>query len=261
MVTLNPVLTTTPGTFSSYNVGMAETFSWIPIDNNIDRPLFARAGYITNLKDLSISLSASDINIGGVEIIDGSDHNLRATLIPQTAGNALLVTSEDNEQEGTLYSFNNSIGGNLHKGWTVDDTLRPVISIMCNSEDSNKIVDIIEYELASNHADQSMLVYEWYEGQMAFSGAALPQWSTTGDGNIAYRIYQDIYGGNIGNTVTPNSSVMRHSGFIVGKNSEGDEGPVVLRGGSSKNILTLCVKRLDSNTKIDLWFAFTCKVL
>lgn len=93
MVTLNPILTTTPGQQLTYNVGMAETFSWVPIENNAGRPLFARAGYITNLKDLSISLSASDINIGGVELTDGEDHNIRATIrsLGTGNGNALQV--------------------------------------------------------------------------------------------------------------------------------------------------------------------------
>ena len=81
MATLSPILTGTPGEPPSYNVGMAETFSWIPIENDANRPLFARAGYITNLSDLSISLSASDINIGAVELADGTNHSVRATIV------------------------------------------------------------------------------------------------------------------------------------------------------------------------------------
>lgn len=52
MAILSPILTGTPGEPPSYNVGMAETFSWVPIENDANRPLFARAGYITNLSDL-----------------------------------------------------------------------------------------------------------------------------------------------------------------------------------------------------------------
>lgn len=91
--TLTPIITGTPGYPPSYNVGMAETFSWIPIENDANRPLFARAGYITNLKDLSISLSASDINIGGVELVDGEDHNVRVKIaqLGTGKGNALQV--------------------------------------------------------------------------------------------------------------------------------------------------------------------------
>lgn len=99
MLTLNPIISVTPGEPLSHSVGMAETFSWVPIENNANRPLYARAGYITNLKDLSISLSASDINIGGVELTDGEDHNIRATIVEMggNEGNALKVLSQDLE--------------------------------------------------------------------------------------------------------------------------------------------------------------------
>ena len=80
MAILVPILTGGNGT-PTYNLGIAETYSWIPIDNNQNRPIYARASYITNLSDLSISLSASDINIGGVEITDGKNHLIRATVI------------------------------------------------------------------------------------------------------------------------------------------------------------------------------------
>jgi len=91
-ITLIPIITGTPENPLRYNLGIAETFSWIPIENNVGRPLYARASYITNLKDLTISLSASDVNIGGVEIMDGSDHSIRASVVTLNSGeNALLV--------------------------------------------------------------------------------------------------------------------------------------------------------------------------
>ena len=96
--TLVPILTGTPGNPPSYNVGMAETFSWIPVDNDRDRPIFARAGYITNLKDISISLSASNVNIGGVELTDGSDHSIVATVVRDLVkGNSLQVLTQNLE--------------------------------------------------------------------------------------------------------------------------------------------------------------------
>lgn len=103
--TLTPIITGTPGQPPSYNVGMAETFSWVPVENDANRPLFARAGYITNLSDLSISLSASDINIGSVELADGVNHAVRATIVQLggTEGNALKVLTQD------LQSTNDSV--------------------------------------------------------------------------------------------------------------------------------------------------------
>jgi len=44
--------------------------SWISVDNNAERPLFANASYITNLDSISISLSTSELSIGNVHISD-----------------------------------------------------------------------------------------------------------------------------------------------------------------------------------------------
>jgi hypothetical protein len=81
MATLTPILTTTPNTPPSYNVGMAETFSWIPIDG-ADRPLFARAMYLANPGDISVSLSAGDLNVnlGDVETLTQESNTLLGTL-------------------------------------------------------------------------------------------------------------------------------------------------------------------------------------
>ena len=40
-----PIFTITPALTSTYNPGMAETFSWIPMEG-AGRPLFAKAAYI-----------------------------------------------------------------------------------------------------------------------------------------------------------------------------------------------------------------------
>lgn len=97
MATLTPIITGTPGQPPSYSVGMAETFSWVPVENDANRPLFARAGYITNLSDLSISVSASNINIGAVEIKDGNS-GLKADVQAIAGGfNALRVLTQDSE--------------------------------------------------------------------------------------------------------------------------------------------------------------------
>ena len=56
MLTLTPTVSTTPGNPVTYNVGMTETFSWIPIANNANRPIYARAAYIANLSDMSYTV-------------------------------------------------------------------------------------------------------------------------------------------------------------------------------------------------------------
>ena len=93
MAVLTPVLTGGNG-IPTYNLGMAETYSWIPIKNDQSRPMYARAGYITNLSDLQISLSASNLNIGTVHIQDGQDGSL-ASVVQAGTKYALLVQNQD----------------------------------------------------------------------------------------------------------------------------------------------------------------------
>jgi len=54
---------------------------------------------------------------------------------------------------------------------------------------------------------------------------------------------------------------MGHSGIVIGKNAEGDDLDISLHGGNTPNMVTLCMKRVDSATKLDVWFAFNIKEL
>jgi hypothetical protein len=47
---LTPIITATPGNQLSYNNGMAETFSWVPVQNT-ERPLFAKAVYPVQISE------------------------------------------------------------------------------------------------------------------------------------------------------------------------------------------------------------------
>lgn len=66
---LTPLLTATPGAPPTYNPSMADTFSWVPVEG-AGRPLFARATYLANASDISVSLSASDLNLYIDEVED-----------------------------------------------------------------------------------------------------------------------------------------------------------------------------------------------
>ena len=71
--------------------------SWIKVSNDAGREMFAQANYITNFDDLSISLSASDVNIGNVHIAD-SVTGLHADVVSVGIGSgALRVISQDLE--------------------------------------------------------------------------------------------------------------------------------------------------------------------
>ena len=52
------------------NANIPPNYSWIQVDNNAGRPLYAQASYITNLDGLTVSLTAGNVNIGDVHIAD-----------------------------------------------------------------------------------------------------------------------------------------------------------------------------------------------
>jgi hypothetical protein len=176
-----------------------------------------------------------------------------------------VITVVVNDDAGYLYAFNNH-AANANRGWTMDNTMRPVLSIRNGSASAADLIKIVEYEIGNNNANQSTIVYEWYEGPLTIAGAAIPNWTTFGI-HSQYRVYQDQYSSNQGNTFTVpngNGTYMRHSGIIIGKNTSGDEGPASMHGGATdadKNMLTLCLRRVDNATKLDVWFAFTVREL
>ena len=214
----------------------------------------------THITQIGSSGLLEDESIPYMPIGIGTAQNLNLSYLPvgiSTFNNTIIIE----EPAGSLYSFNNH-ATNTHRGWTMDDTMRPVMSIRVNSSGTTTadLAEVMEYEIGNNNANQSTIVYEWYEGDITIAGAAIPAWDSLGT-KIQYRVYQDKYSSNTGNTFTQNSAVMRHSGIIIGKNTSDDEGPATMNGGATPNMLTLCMKRVDSGTKLDVWFAFTCKEL
>jgi len=79
------------------NCNVGYNNSWIHVENNADRELFAQASYITNFDDINISLSAGNLDIGSVHIQD-PDSGLQADVVPVGIGlGALRVISQDLE--------------------------------------------------------------------------------------------------------------------------------------------------------------------
>lgn len=213
----------------------------------------------------NITITGS-VNVGTEVTVNSTPEDpvhVHVTEIPEVeikndVGNPIPVIFS--EVEGNLFSFNNH-AINSGRGWTMDNTMRPVMSVRVNSSGTS-ITDLIsdmEYEIGNNNAAQSTIIYEWYEGDLTINGAAIPSWNTFGTKG-QYRFYQDVYNNNTGNTFTvPAGTYMKHSGIIIGKNSEGNSSPSILHGGATPNMLTLCMKRVDSNQKIDVWVAITSK--
>lgn len=118
MATLITKLTATPGSPPTYNVGMAETFSWIPIEG-AGRPLFARANYITNFEDFSISLSATELNIESITIKDGNSGRVADVEDAGNGLNALRVVTQDLDPEHDTVSLADREGNNVDVNQTL----------------------------------------------------------------------------------------------------------------------------------------------
>ena len=222
------------------------TIPWIVSNSNV-----AIIGNITGITTLPAIT-------GNVQIWDGGNSITVDGNVTATITDVITVIAE--EDPGDKYSFNNH-ADHANRGWTMDEVMRPVVSFQNGSASAADIIKIVEYEIGNNNANQSTIVYEWYEGPLTISGAAIPAWTTFGV-HSQYRVYQDKYSSNQGNTFTvPAGTYQRHSGIIIGKNTSGDEGPANLHGGGSPNMLTLCMRRVDNSTKLDVWFAFTVKEL
>jgi hypothetical protein len=97
---------------ATVNPNVAYCNSWIPVENNAGRPLFANASYITNLDNLSISLSSGNLDIGSVHIID-VDTELAVTIANVGNGiGAMRVLSQDLEPVHDTVSLGD-VNGNL----------------------------------------------------------------------------------------------------------------------------------------------------
>ena len=109
MATLNPILTATPGNPLTYNVGMAETFSWIPVENDADRPIYARATYLTNASDISVSLSAGNINVS-LDGVEASLDNIETLLDTLTSSSEQIKI----DTSSSVTSLSELTSSNIH---------------------------------------------------------------------------------------------------------------------------------------------------
>lgn len=102
VTTLIPTLSTTPGQPLSYNVGIAETFSWIPVENNANRPLYAQAVYDVN--------SSKTLGMKGFTWVSGP-----GSAVGPFAGVLLTTTSngETHAKVASLTAIDGSVATNF----------------------------------------------------------------------------------------------------------------------------------------------------
>jgi len=80
MPSFTPIISSTPGNPVSYNPSMADSFSWIPIAD-AGRTLYARATYLTNASDISITTGAISLNVTSLESRIDSTNTKLDTLV------------------------------------------------------------------------------------------------------------------------------------------------------------------------------------
>ena len=271
-------------------------------------PKYGVITYLANASDINLVLSASEVDIGNVGLVDhyttgfdtyasviytntapggqlmgavsvkpyGTttvDGTIRVTntaavsgnitvLNPVTAiqiSNVIAVSAIQplsvsiSEQVPELFEFNN-FGMFTHRGWTMSDDLIPMFTVRAKST-ATKTVKILEYELGNNNANSSTIGYVWYEN--ATITGSVPSFSSVNT-DAEYRFYTDNYGSNTPNGIT--GGTKRHSGIVIGKNSESEETLATISLTANGKTLTLCVQRLDSATKLDLWTSVTLGV-
>ena len=82
-----------------FNSNVGYNNSWVHVENDANREMFAQASYITNFDQFNVSLSSGNLNIGSVELKDG-DSNRKADVVDAGGGlNALRVISQDLESK------------------------------------------------------------------------------------------------------------------------------------------------------------------
>jgi hypothetical protein len=236
-------------------------------------PKTAVLAYLANASDIQLSLSASNVDIGDVGIIDhyshaspvhsslvytntvvsaGLSYDMGAVLVKPygvtpVSGNVIATISEQLPQ---IYTFNN-FGIFSHRGWTMSENLIPMVTIRAKST-ASQTVKILEYELGNNNANSSTVGYVWYED--ATITGTVPAFSSVNT-DAEYRFYTDAFGSNTPNGFT--GGTKRHSGIVIGKNSEAESTLSNIPLSANGKTLTMCVQRLDSATKLDLWAAMT----
>jgi hypothetical protein len=253
------------------------TISWEYADTTTARvstlniyPKYGVIAYLANASDINITLSASNVNIGDVGLVDHSTGT-------DVYGNVIRVATVNGIEVGALrvlpwgttpvsgsvtileqipesYTIHN-FGIFTHRGWTMSDDLIPMITIRAKNT-ASKAVKILEYELGNNNASSSTIGYVWYEN--ATITGTVPAFSSVNT-DAEYRFYTDAFGSNTPNGFT--GGTKRHSGIVIGKNTEAETTLSNIPLTANGTNLTMCVQRLDSATKLDLWVAITLGIL
>ena len=108
MATLTPTLSPTPGSPVTYNPSMADTFSWIPVEG-AGRPLFARASYLTNASDISITTGDVNVDLSTIENGISTNNTLLNSLTASAGKVPGFLIPEHDEISLVYYGSTNNL--------------------------------------------------------------------------------------------------------------------------------------------------------
>lgn len=166
--------------------------------------------------------------------------------------NPLPVTTTSVLQIEGFYSFNN-FGLQTNRGWTMNSSMHPMFAIRVKPG-SGEEFRLINYDIGNNNANQSTIGYSWYNAP-TITGPSY-SWTEIGSSGIEYAIFTDVYGSNTPNEIS--GGMLNHSGIIIGKETGGLTSNMANTPFTDGGMVqVLCLQRLDSNTKLDVWFSVT----
>ncbi|NBP04415.1 MAG: hypothetical protein EBU90_30895, partial [Proteobacteria bacterium] len=92
---LTPVVSANP----PFNPNIGWNNSWVTVENDQHRHLYAQATFLTNPGDIQITLSAGNISLGNVKLQGGNTPNALADVVYNASGstNSLRVLTQDLE--------------------------------------------------------------------------------------------------------------------------------------------------------------------
>ena len=151
-----------------------------------------------------------------------------------------------------FYSFNN-FGVANHRGWTMSDVEIPMFAVRVKPG-SGETFRLVNYDIGNNNAAQSTVGYTWYNAP-TITGPAW-SWVDIGSSGIQYAVFSDCYGNQTPNGLT--GGMLNHSGIVIGKSNSGMTPEMTDATFTDGGMTMVCaVRRLDSATKLDVWFGVT----
>jgi hypothetical protein len=142
-----PLLTATPTAPPTYNVGMAETFSWVPVQG-ADRDLYARSVYLVNPEEIITStsnigaeISALNTTLGDFKTQEFANNNLQFQQLT-------AFKEQENTNDTNLYNKLTSFSSHVSS-----DSITVVSQLSALTQKVDYLVSKADQQLGQNGFD------------------------------------------------------------------------------------------------------------